>query len=204
MVRSRSATINAPDSASPSVAGSLVARFSLLAIVLMSCTSGDHANARSPYAIGWFGGAPLSLPSPQPPRHADFDGANVPEKRDLGCCGAFNHEWPCEVVPVWEQDQQWGYDGVTLLQREVIEAKAVAERAQSRWRRRAAGRSTLTARSEPYNRKALHASRRKQSAKARWNCDFGGRCGREKPRLAAATSNAASDRHGQSQCLRVL
>jgi hypothetical protein len=30
------------------------------------------------------------------------------------------------------------------------------------------------------------------------------RCGREKLRLAAVTSRAASDRHRQSQCLRVL
>jgi hypothetical protein len=38
----------------------------------------------------------------------------------------------------------------------------------------------------------------------RWRCDFGERCGREKPRLAAATSGAVWDRHRQSQCLRVL
>ena len=34
----------------------------------------------------------------------------------------------------------------------------------------------------------IHASRLKQSANARRNCDCGKRCGREKPRLAAATS----------------
>jgi len=36
------------------------------------------------------------------------------------------------------------------------------------------------------------------------SCDFGERCGREKPRLEAATSGAVWDRHRQSQCLRVL
>ncbi len=42
--------------------------------------------------------------------------------------------------------------------------------------------------------------------KARMRREFwwGERCGREKPRLAAATSDAASDRHRQGQCLRVL
>ena len=64
--------------------------------------------------------------------------------------------------------------------------------------------TTLTAHSEPYNRAALHASRLGQGANALWSRDFGGRCGREKLRLAAATAWAASDCHRQSQCLRVL
>jgi len=46
----------------------------------------------------------------------------------------------------------------------------------------------LTARSEPYNRKAIHASRLKKSANALRGCDLGKRCDREKPRLAAVTS----------------
>ena len=64
--------------------------------------------------------------------------------------------------------------------------------------------TTLTAHSEPYNRAALHASRLEKGANALRSRDFGERCGREKPRLAAATSLAALDRHRQSQCLRVL
>jgi len=44
---------------------------------------------------------------------------------------------------------------VTLLQREALEAGPVAERAQSQVE--AVVCTTLTARSEPYNRRAIHA-----------------------------------------------
>lgn len=44
------------------------------------------------------------------------------------------------------------------------------------------------ARSELYNRATIHAVDWEKGTNARLNCDFGGRCGREKQRLAAATS----------------
>ena len=76
--------------------------------------------------------------------------------------------------------------GVTLLQREALEAKAVG--GASTVKVEAVVCTTLTARSEPYNRKAIHASGVKQGANAQRKCDYGKRCGREKLRLAAATS----------------
>ena len=91
--------------------------------------------------------------------------------------------------------------GVTLLQREALEASPGGA---STVKVEAVVCTTLTAHSEPYNRAALHASRLGKGANALRSCDFGERCGRENPRLAAATSLAASDRHRQSQCLRVL
>ena len=100
----------------------------------------------------------------------------------------FTHKRPRQVVPVWEQDQ-WRVIGVTLLQREALKAKAVGE--ASTVKVEAVVCTTLTARSELYNGAVLHAANWEHDANAPWSFDFGGRCGREKLRLAAATS----DRH---------
>src|ERR1051326_3236067 len=92
---------------------------------------------------------------------------------------------------------------MTLVQREASEAKAVGGASTVKEERKPRPVVSLTARSEPYNWAALHASRL-GNARMRPHCSFGKRCGRENPRLAAATSGAALDRHRQSQCLRVL
>jgi hypothetical protein len=55
--------------------------------------------------------------------------------------------------------------GLTLLQREVLEAKAGGA-STVKGGDEGTGRSTLTARSEPYNGTVLQASRLKQSANA--------------------------------------
>ena len=55
--------------------------------------------------------------------------------------------------------------GVTLLQREVLEAKAGGA-STVQVETRGTGRSTLTARSEPYNGRAIHATQLKQIANA--------------------------------------
>jgi translation initiation factor 6 (eIF-6) len=57
--------------------------------------------------------------------------------------------------------------GVTLFQREVLETKAVG--GASTVKVEAVVCTTLTARSEPYNRKGIHATNLKQRADARWN-----------------------------------
>jgi hypothetical protein len=56
--------------------------------------------------------------------------------------------------------------GIKLLQREVLEAKAGGA-STVQVETRGTRRSTLTARSEPYNGTVLHASRLKQNANAR-------------------------------------
>ena len=55
---------------------------------------------------------------------------------------------------------------VTLFQREVLETKAVG--GASTVKVEAVVCTTLTARSEPYNRKGIHAINLKQRADARW------------------------------------
>lgn len=92
--------------------------------------------------------------------------------------------------------------GKKLLPREALEAKAVGGASTVKEERKPRPVVSLTARSEPYNRTALHVSRLDKARMRQWNC--GKRRGREKPRLAAATSRALSDRHRQGQCLRVL
>jgi hypothetical protein len=54
---------------------------------------------------------------------------------------------------------------MTLLQREALEAKAVD--GASTVKVEAVVRATLTARSEPYNRKVIHASRVRDDARMR-------------------------------------
>ena len=56
--------------------------------------------------------------------------------------------------------------GVTLFQREVLETKAVG--GASTVKVEAVVCTTLTARSEPYNRKRIHATNLNQGANARW------------------------------------
>ena len=60
--------------------------------------------------------------------------------------------------------------GVTLLQREVLEAKAGGA-STVQVETRGTGRSTLTAHSEPYNGTVLHASRVKTKRECAWSCD---------------------------------
>jgi len=76
--------------------------------------------------------------------------------------------------------------GVTLLPRETLEARAVG--GASTVQVDAVVCTTLTAHSEPYNPKVFHASQVNQSANASRTYGYGTRCGRGKPRLAAATS----------------
>lgn len=98
----------------------------------------------------------------------------------------FTHKQPRQFVPVWEQNELWVVR-VTLPKREALEAKTVGE--ASTVKVEAVLCTTLTARSKLYNVAVLHATDWENGANALWNCDFGGRCGREKLRLAAATSD---------------
>ena len=93
--------------------------------------------------------------------------------------------------------------GVTLLQREVLEAKAVggASTVTGGDRRHAL---TLTAHSEPYNGTVLHASRLKTKRECARSCDCRNTMWPRETTARSGDIGAASDRHRQSQCLRVL
>ena len=99
-----------------------------------------------------------------------------------------SHDLAGGTVPGREQNQWWVV-GMKLLQREALEAKAVGGASTVKEERKPRPVVSLTERSEPYNRAALHASRLGKGANALRSRDFGERCGREKPRLIVAADS---------------
>jgi hypothetical protein len=116
--------------------------------------------------------------------------------------GGFSHKRPSHVVPIWEQNHRWVFD-VTLLQREVLEAKAVGGASTLKEERKPRPVVSLTERSEPYNGTVLHTSRAKQSANAP-RIPVGGAMWPREPTARSGDIGAASDCHLQRQSHRVL
>src|SRR5262245_44845509 len=90
--------------------------------------------------------------------------------------GRFSHDWTGGTVPVWEQNQRFVV-GTKLLQREALEAKAGRA---STVKVEAVVCTTLTARSEAYNRAVLHTNRLEQGRECACIATWRQRCGREK------------------------
>ncbi len=90
----------------------------------------------------------------------------IPDAKNLGLCREYPQVYMIgygcrKILILWLTDfgDDPGRPDSELLLREVLEAKPEAEQEQSGWRRQGnRGRTTLTAHSEPYNQRGLHAS----------------------------------------------